>query len=229
MRIALRSSDPAFSYTFSPESCREYSSVIWRAAVARQTESCSSVLMTSDFRVGTMMEEEKEEEMMGIARTNNSLSFALNDAFRRVFGPSEPSQTWLLAIDGPDLTPESFYATPLPLPATTGESRSFYQAKFTCTEKETSGRRQKVRINLVTKEFRSLGRSFSIAGTSPSTILATNLFSGWRIEYWDGSIYHHPQSRPLNANPESDLYFSTPDDFRDSVKAGFAAGTMHCP
>ncbi|KAJ7874601.1 hypothetical protein B0H13DRAFT_2348517 [Mycena leptocephala] len=79
-------------------------------------------------------------------------------------------------------------------------------------------------ISLITKEFRSLGhflevlfhcRDFSVNDPrSASHKRMVTLFLGGESNIGMGQIidliYHHPQSRPVNANPESGLYFSPP-------------------
>ncbi|KAF8166102.1 hypothetical protein K438DRAFT_1941811 [Mycena galopus ATCC 62051] len=134
------------------------------------------------------------------------------------------------------LTPESFYSTPLrrrhssaipPLPPITPGASPIPAPSS--QQRERAPQRDKwqkadVILQLITKDFRSLGafletlfhcRDLSINDprTASHKRMVTvflrgesNIGMGAILEL----IYRHPQGRPENANPESNLYFSPP-------------------
>ncbi|KAJ7875993.1 hypothetical protein B0H13DRAFT_1893881 [Mycena leptocephala] len=93
-----------------------------------------------------------------------------------------------------------------------------------CAPKKTKWEKADMVISLITKEFHSLGhflevlfhcRDFSVNDLhSASHKHMVTLFLGRESNIGMGQIidliYHHPQSRPVNANPESGLYLSLP-------------------
>ncbi|KAK7015808.1 hypothetical protein R3P38DRAFT_3321613 [Favolaschia claudopus] len=123
-------------------------------------------------------------------------------------GPRTISRTNLLSTPGP------------PPPASTPSSQPRLRA-----EKKDIWKKADVVVKLITKEFRSLGRFLEVLfhcrdlsvndPRSDSHKLMVTAFLGGQSNIGMGDIidliYYHPQSRPVNAHPESRHYFSPPN------------------